>query len=135
MPAPPDRRQQVDAVFAEAVDLPPGDRAAFLARACPDAGMRAEVEAMLAADAQADAFFADAALHLADVAEELTARPPERAGPWRLGRLLGRGASQTIKAKGSNKAKVSKHTSKEWQLYQAECGLVHDPCGGVARQY
>ena len=91
MPAPPDRRQQVDAVFAEAVDLPPGDRAAFLARACPDAGMRAEVEAMLAADAQADAFFADAALHLADVAEELTARPPERAGPWRLGRLLGRG--------------------------------------------
>ena len=78
-------------MFTEAVDLPPGDRAAFLARACPDAGMRAEVEAMLAADAQADAFFADAALHLADVAEELTASPPKRAGPWRLGRLLGRG--------------------------------------------
>jgi len=91
MTTPSDRRRHVDAVFAEATERPTEARGAFLDAACPDAAFRAEVEAMLESDAAAGVFFSSAADRLAVAAEAVTARPPERAGPWRPTRLLGRG--------------------------------------------
>ena len=93
----PDRWTRIEAVFSDAADLPPEDRDAYLADACrdadgaPDAALREEVEALLGDATRASAFFDDAAAGLARVADGLTSRPPERAGPWRPVRLVGRG--------------------------------------------
>ena len=52
-----ERWQQADAVFSEALDLPPEKRAAFLDEACAgDADLRREVERLFEADAQAGLF-------------------------------------------------------------------------------
>ena len=49
------RSNRVQALFDRAVELPPGQRAAFLDTACPqDPTLRAEVEALLAYDAGPD---------------------------------------------------------------------------------
>jgi serine/threonine protein kinase len=51
----PERWQQINQVFDEALAQPAAERAAFLTRACAgDAKLRRRVEAMLAADAQTD---------------------------------------------------------------------------------
>jgi len=48
----PERWRRLAAMLDEALDMPHGDRARFLDEACGgDAGLRAEVEALLAADA------------------------------------------------------------------------------------
>jgi eukaryotic-like serine/threonine-protein kinase len=45
------RWQRIDALFHEACDLPPADRAAFLAAACgDDAALQQDVQALLDAD-------------------------------------------------------------------------------------
>src|SRR5262245_25477323 len=50
-------------VFLEALDRPPGERAAFVEAACgPDAPLRAEVEALLREHEQLGDFLAQAAL-------------------------------------------------------------------------
>ena len=52
----PDRWEQVQALFYNALAQPPEARVAFLDTACAaDAGLREEVESLLAADAEADA--------------------------------------------------------------------------------
>ena len=101
-----DRWRRVEAVFAEAADLAPADRSRYLDDACrvpgggADAALRAEVEALLALDLEAAAFFDDAHDHLASVAGRL-ADPaaeagPERVGAWRLVREVGRGGMGTV---------------------------------------
>ncbi|MEM6328146.1 MAG: serine/threonine-protein kinase [Bacteroidota bacterium] len=92
-----DRWRQIEAVFTEAADLPPDRREAFLDRACqtpdgqPDATLRTEVEAMLAAETSASEYFDAASVQLAEGAAGITSRPPERAGPWHPVELIGRG--------------------------------------------
>ena len=96
-PPDADRWARVANAFDAVVDLAPGDRAEALDRLCrtgaggPDPALRAEVEAMLDADAQAQTS-ADA-LHLPDAAALVggAARAGERVGPWRVLRPLGRG--------------------------------------------
>ncbi|MEM0963463.1 MAG: serine/threonine-protein kinase, partial [Bacteroidota bacterium] len=90
MPAS-DRRHRIDTAFAEAAERPAGERAAFLDSAGLAPDERAEVEAMLADDAAADDFFRAAADRVAVTADEVTAHPPEHAGPWHPLRLIGRG--------------------------------------------
>ena len=52
----PERWQQIEALFQAAVEHPPAARTAFLAQACNgDESLRREVEALLAADASAEA--------------------------------------------------------------------------------
>src|SRR5262245_28637422 len=47
-----ERRERVWDLFDRAAEMPPGERAAFLDRACAgDPGLRAEVESLLAHDA------------------------------------------------------------------------------------
>ncbi|WP_420455996.1 protein kinase domain-containing protein [Rubrivirga sp.] len=101
MPPDPDpaRWARVSAAFDAAADLAPADRPAALDRLCrdadgrADAALRAEVESLL--DADADATTSDDALDHGplDASVLLEAAPVvgERIGPWRVLRPIGRG--------------------------------------------
>ncbi len=70
----PERYQRIGQLFAEALDLPSGERAAFVQQACgDDADLRAAVEKMLAGFSDAGDYFARPAL---DVAAQLLAQQP-----------------------------------------------------------
>jgi tRNA A-37 threonylcarbamoyl transferase component Bud32 len=93
------RWAQVRALFDRAVDLPPHERDALL-EAEADHALRAEVQAMLVADASAQARATQAALRapeLLDEAARAEATLAENAwrgrelGAWRIVRALGRG--------------------------------------------
>jgi eukaryotic-like serine/threonine-protein kinase len=91
-----ERWHAVDRVFAAALDLPPGERAAFLDLACAgDPALRRKVERLLAADAREAVFLdrpADEVLGLL-----LGGRgEPQRLGPYRLLRAIGRGGMGTV---------------------------------------
>ena len=90
----PARFARVDALFHEALERPPEARAAFLEAACDDATVRAEVEALLQADAADGPFVLDAPLLPNPEREGLEAR--RRVGPYALVRELGRGGMGTV---------------------------------------
>ncbi len=91
---------QLQEVFLDALELPAEERAAFLERACgDDAGMRAEVESMLAAEEAGGEFtWVDRLAAAAGASAPGGSEPVEtelpanhRIGPYRLVRLIGRG--------------------------------------------
>ncbi len=85
----PDDAARVAELFEQAIDLPPAERAALLGAACQGCpALRAEVEALLAADAAAAAA---PGLYLA-----ATAAPPAHIGPYRIDRLLGSGGMSEV---------------------------------------
>ena len=92
---------RVDAVFDAALDLPPNDRAAYVERACgDDSALRAAVEQLLAAHEQSNEFLgkpaaAFAAPLFASVPQDISP-VPERVGPYRVVRELGRGGMGTV---------------------------------------
>ena len=90
----PDRWALIKNLFAEAADLPGFARAAWLAEACGnDEALRAEVEKLLAADAQAEAFLENAPIN--NFAREQFAEG-ESVGAYRIVRELGRGGMGTV---------------------------------------
>ncbi|MEM1041847.1 MAG: serine/threonine-protein kinase [Bacteroidota bacterium] len=102
-----ERWNQIEVLFEQAADLPPGERASFLDDACrtpggdPDPALREEVAALLAADADAEGYlhaFGDDVLAPAlDAA--LAGRDPltgEQVGPYRVARQIGRGGMGTV---------------------------------------
>lgn len=101
----PERWQRIDALLDSALDLPVGDRAAFLASACgDDAELRTEVGALLAA-CENPALFPDGcaanfAAPLVDAAEDAARAPEprvtERIGAYRIIRELGRGGMGAV---------------------------------------
>jgi tetratricopeptide (TPR) repeat protein len=87
----------VQRLFTAACDLAPAERAAFLAAQCrDDAALRAEVEALLRADAEASLFgepkLGELRQRLAPAAEPL----PEQIGPFRVLGELGRGGMGVV---------------------------------------
>lgn len=97
------RRRQALALFREAVEIAPNERAAWLERACGgDAALRAAVDALLAADASGTEPFAGDALAWGrafrdehdDVARDsLVGRS---IGPWRITGILGHGGMGAV---------------------------------------
>ena len=80
----PQRRRQIETLFDEALERPSLERDAWLSRECAaDPGLLAEVEALLAAHGLAERIFEPRPPAGADA--------PERIGPYRLVRELGRG--------------------------------------------
>ena len=93
--------RRVRALFEEAVELPPAARAAFLDSREPESAVRAEVEALLAADAAPEAErFASAADALAPVlaARAESAPPGTRLGSYRIVREIATGGMGTVYA-------------------------------------
>src|SRR5262245_31821750 len=84
-------------IFADALDLPPEQRGAFLDQECgADAALRAEVDRLLATHAAAGHFLSDpTASPTADMggaaAAPLVEQPGTRIGPYKLLELIGEG--------------------------------------------
>ncbi|HMB53064.1 MAG TPA: tetratricopeptide repeat protein [Thermoanaerobaculia bacterium] len=100
-----ERWRRIEELFAAAVELPAGERDAFLAAACDDAGLRREVEELLAADrgaggeavAGADPVArAVAAGARAFARDRSAAAPGRRLGAYRLLREIGRGGMSSV---------------------------------------
>ncbi|MFL6262062.1 MAG: tetratricopeptide repeat protein [Thermoanaerobaculia bacterium] len=90
-----DRWREIDLVFAEALDLPPSGRKAFLDEACAgDPELRLAVERLLLADEASDTFLEQPASELLGLLPEVEAG--ERLGPYRLLRRLGAGGMGTV---------------------------------------
>jgi TolB-like protein len=92
----------VTTLFAEALEQPPGARGAFLDRACgDDAGLRREVETLLAAGQEADGFFrslADEAIPqaLAALVEPVGGRVGRTYGGYEVVEEIGRGGMGVV---------------------------------------
>jgi len=88
-----ERWNQVAEIFQKVLDLPPDQRARHLREECSDADLRSEVEALLAADEEADAFMERPLVG----SDEPPARPQaRRVGMYRLLRKLGEGGMSTV---------------------------------------
>lgn len=82
----PEQWQQARAVLADALELKPEDRAAFLDRVCSsDHSLRREVERLLSSNDEAQSSF------LQSSALRITLRPGTRLGDYEVERLLGSG--------------------------------------------
>src|SRR5918992_3416730 len=108
-PMSPERWQQVEEIFSEAVDLPAGEeRAALLdARCGADAELRREVENLLRADEEAGEFIAQPAFDVravthiereaqAAAAEMETPMTGRRIGNYKVVREIGRGGMGSV---------------------------------------
>jgi serine/threonine-protein kinase len=97
---PSDAFARADAVFDAALDLPPNERAAFLARECgDDTALRTAVDRLLAAHDQSNDFLgAPAAAFAGPLFSSVSSDPlvPERVGPYRIVRELGHGGMGTV---------------------------------------
>jgi tetratricopeptide (TPR) repeat protein/tRNA A-37 threonylcarbamoyl transferase component Bud32 len=90
---------RVEEIFALVADLPPGERAAALARECGgDPALRAEVASLIAASEGSSTFVRDV---VSEEAGELAGAKESawigrRLGPWRITGVLGRGGMGAV---------------------------------------
>jgi serine/threonine protein kinase/tetratricopeptide (TPR) repeat protein len=95
MPSP--TWEQIETIFLSAVDLPAGDQAAFLDRACQgDRDLRLEVESLLDSDRKSGEKITRA---VEDEAQSLFGLSPiidSRLGAWRVVREIGRGGMGAV---------------------------------------
>ena len=84
---------QVKALFDQALDRPPGERDAWLASACDDAGVLTEVRSLLAAQSDPDARRLEHGIEdlLGPLMDDSDPLISTRVGPYLLLRLLGEG--------------------------------------------
>src|SRR5256885_2049858 len=88
-----ERWRRLQAVLDGALDLPPGDAAAYLDRACAgDEALRREAERLLAASRPAEHFLEDPPSRLAaELLAELPVLTGRRVGPYTVTGEVGRG--------------------------------------------
>src|SRR5215213_2522342 len=92
----PERWQQADHVFAEALDLPPAAWPAFLDAACAgDPALRRQIERLLAADAAGSRFLESPPEELLGLALD-DREEGSSLGPYRLLKKLGGGGMGTV---------------------------------------
>lgn len=97
---PNENWMRISTLLDAVLDLPPEERADYLSDACDDPALRAEVEALLAAEADAPSFLEQDAAHLATplIADEDA--PPEMEdepiGPYRLMERIGQGGMSIV---------------------------------------
>ncbi len=96
-----ERWRRIEALFHEALERAEGERSAFLEGACDgDAGLRLEVESLLAAESAEDrierAVAGGIVLAAEEDAEASTEAIPQRIGPYRLLEEIGRGGLGTV---------------------------------------
>src|SRR5580765_5957289 len=94
------KSQSLRDLFEAAIELAPAARAAFLDLRCADTSLRAQVERLLLADADAAALFSAgaraAALAIGDAELADVLPPGSRIGPFELIAVLGEGGSSTV---------------------------------------
>ena len=118
----PERYQQVSALFDKAVRCEPDRREALLAEACvDDPELRAEVERMLAADADAlRESFLDVPTDPAAPSRPITEGPGDRVGPYKILQSAGRGGHGRGFPRRAGRAGPSPRRA---QAHQARHGL------------
>jgi serine/threonine protein kinase/tetratricopeptide (TPR) repeat protein len=151
---PPADPARVDAIFHEASERPPAERAAFLDEACAgDAALRAEVDRLLAFDARTNPLVdgltsgrgaALLANHLGPASGDDPPRP-ESIGGYRVRRLLGRGGmgvvyeaeqdtpQRTVALKVINPGITHPSLLRRLEYEVAVLGRLHHP--GIAQIY
>lgn len=93
----PEDWQSIQAVFADALELPPAERTAFLDLRGPrQADLRAEVESLLTAHDRAEAFLAEPGVTVVSPGLATPSLLGRRLGAWRPVELLGRGGMGTV---------------------------------------
>ncbi|MDQ3801949.1 MAG: protein kinase, partial [Acidobacteriota bacterium] len=98
----PERWQRIEKIFEAALALPPPERESFLALACgEDVELRAQVEAMLAADEKENSLelsVADwgASILFAEEKEDLDRNIGRRIGNYKIVREIGRGGMGAV---------------------------------------
>jgi eukaryotic-like serine/threonine-protein kinase len=101
-PSPTDRYRRIDAVFDALLDLPPDEQRPYLDRtASADPELHGEVLRLLQAHRRAEGFLDAPSPQLAKSLFEAPAlaasgEVPDRIGPWRIVRLLGRGGMGAV---------------------------------------
>lgn len=92
---PREYEADVHELFGRALDLPPEDREAFIARACPDEGIGMELRRLLRHDVDGDDPFLGGSV-LAGGHQQEGGVTPERIGPYRIIREIGRGGTGVV---------------------------------------
>ena len=96
----PERWQRIEALLDSALDLPTGDRVAYLERECAgDAELLREVSAILEAGRRPDPVLDASAARLGAPLlpnDLVPVAPPERVGPYRVLRLIGEGGMGSV---------------------------------------
>jgi tetratricopeptide (TPR) repeat protein/predicted Ser/Thr protein kinase len=91
------RWDEADRLFDQALDVPPAERARWLDQACGgNAALRAQVEALLRADASAERFLELDAMRCAEPLLNGPEAEGLRIGPYRVVRELGRGGMGVV---------------------------------------